>query len=190
MNVQRIHIVGGATSACHTLIAGSGEMSDFQYLCDLLDTKAREELVLDDGFTLTARELWNYTGNLLYNRRCKVDPLWNTILVAGSEKGKPFLGRLDMYGTTVECDYAASGFGMYFSVPMLRDMWKPDMTEEEATELVKKCLQVLLFRDARTINKYQIAKITLEGEAVVSKPFSLDTAGKWNSGELAINDPK
>lgn len=196
MNVLRVHKVTDSIA-----IAASGELSDFQYIADTLDAKVRASDIEGDGFAYTAPELWNYLRRVLYERRNKGDPLWNTVLVAGVGKDSgnsggngngngAFLGQLDMYGTAIECDYAASGFGLYFAVPLMREEWKEGMTKEEAVALIKKCLEVLLYRDARTINRFRIATITRDGGVDISEPFEIDTAGKWNSGELAINDPK
>lgn len=184
MNVIRIHKVDTSIA-----MAASGEVSDFQYLTDLIDEKVTANAIEGDGFSYTARELWNYLERLFYQRRNKGDPLWNTVLVAGVAEGKPFLGQLDMYGTAIECDYASSGFGLYFAIPLMREDWKEGMSRAEAEALMRKCLEVLLYRDARTINKFIIADVTEKG-VEISEPFEIDTAGKWNSGELAIDDPK
>lgn len=172
-------------------MTASGEMSDFQYLVDTVDSKVLSNNLEGDGFTYTAKELWNYLERVFYARRNKVDPLWNTVLIAGAEKGRaPFLGQLDMYGTAIECDYAASGYGLYFAVPLMREHWKEGMERAEAEALMKMCLEVLLYRDARTINRFRMAAIEVEAGVMISEPFEIDTTGKWNSGELAINDPK
>ena len=187
MDVTRIHPL-----TTNTAIAASGEISDFQYLTDTLDAKVRSSALEGDGFSYTARELWNYLERVLYDRRNKGDPLWNTVLIAGAgagPRGEVFLGQLDMYGTAIECDYAASGFGLYFAVPLMREQWRAGMERAEAEALLRKCLEVLLYRDARTINKFRMADVRADG-VKISEPFEIDTAGKWNSGELAINDPK
>ncbi len=187
MDVNRIHPL-----STNIAIAGSGEISDFQYISDELDKKVLSNALEGDGFAYTARELWNYLERLFYSRRNKVDPLWSTVLIAGvapGARGEVFLGQLDMYGTAIECDYAASGFGLYFAVPLMREEWKAGMERHEAEALLKKCLEVLLYRDARTINRFRMADVRADG-VKISEPFEINTAGKWNSGELAINDPK
>lgn len=39
----------------------------------------------DDGFNITARSLHSWITRVLYNKRCKFDPLWTTFLVAGTD---------------------------------------------------------------------------------------------------------
>ena len=51
--------------------------------------KIREEdFCLDDGRTHSPKEIYSYLGRVLYNRRSKMDPLWNTLVVAGFEEGE------------------------------------------------------------------------------------------------------
>lgn len=49
---------------------------------------------------------------------------------------------------------------------------------EEAEELLKTCMKVLFYRDARSINKFQIAKITKDG-VEISDSMSVETNWKF-----------
>lgn len=40
------------------------------------------------------------------------------------------------------------------------------LTEEEAREIIKTSMKVLFYRDARSLNKYQIATITAQGPKI------------------------
>ena len=71
------------------LVGASGDFSDFQFLCDQLDELIRENRLRGDGVELTAAEVHSYLGRVFYNRRNKMDPLWNSVVVAGVEAGKP-----------------------------------------------------------------------------------------------------
>ena len=65
------------------MLAGSGEYSDFQYILDTLNELMIEEHVADDGSKLSASEIHSYLSRVMYKRRNKMNPLWNTLLVAG-----------------------------------------------------------------------------------------------------------
>ena len=69
------------------LVGASGDYSDFQYLKDLLDQLLRENRLRGDGVALTAAEVHSYLSRVFYNRRNKMDPLWNSVVVAGFEGG-------------------------------------------------------------------------------------------------------
>ena len=64
-----------------------------------------------------------------------------------------FLGFTDLQGTAFEENFVVSGLGLHLSMPIIRNGWKPDMTEAEAKELLKTCLSVLFYRDSSTINR-------------------------------------
>ena len=54
-----------------TIIGASGELSDFQYILNLLDELSTEDYCMDDGSLLTAKEIFTYLTEVLYNRRNK-----------------------------------------------------------------------------------------------------------------------
>lgn len=127
----------------------------------------------DDGQTRSPKEIHAYLTRVLYAKRSKVNPLYNSILIAGHDE-EPFLGYCDLYGSSFKDNIAATGFGMYLAIPLLRKAYKPDLTEAEAKETLESCMRVLFYRDGRTINRFQIAKATREG-VDISDPYSLET---------------
>ena len=54
-----------------TIIGAGGELSDFQYILQLLDELRSEDYCADDGSELDPREIFSYLGRVLYNRRSK-----------------------------------------------------------------------------------------------------------------------
>ena len=82
--MQRLHPVGD-----YTVVGASGDMSDFQYLQHMLDGLViSEESNLQDGHTLGPAEIHEYLSQVMYRRRSKFDPLWNSLLVGGVKDGK------------------------------------------------------------------------------------------------------
>lgn len=158
----------------YTCVGAGGEYSDFQMLSKLLKELITEDLSTDDGSTLGPRQIYTYLTRVLYNRRCRFDPLWNQLIVAGYRDGKSFLGYVDLLGTSYEDDTIATGYGAYIATPLLRKAYKPDLSLDEAKEIVQNCMRVLFYRDARTINRIQMATINTDGISI-SEPFSLQT---------------
>jgi 20S proteasome subunit beta 7 len=170
-----------------TLIGGGGEYSDFQAVIDMLEADALEEECtsssLYDVHASNAKETWNYLRAVMYNRRNKMNPLWNDLVVAGLDaSGTPFLGWVDKIGTTFEDNLVATGFGSYLAIPLLREKYRPDLQEGEARALLEDCMRVLFYRDCRAINRIQIAKVNQEGEILVSDPYELDT--QWDAASF------
>jgi 20S proteasome subunit beta 7 len=182
-NAVRLRAIEGTS----TIVGGSGEYSDFQYVCDLLQRKSLEETVTtltdslyaDNSQAMNAVTVWNYLRMVMYTRRTKMNPLWNDLVVAGIDNGKPFLGMVDKIGTTVADNFVATGFGSYLAMPLLREKWRPDLTEGEARALLEDCMKVLFYRDCRASCQIQLAKCGVGVEPIVSAPYQLETV--WDA---------
>lgn len=161
---------------------------------------------MDDGHHLKPAEVYSYLTRVIYNRRNKyvykifiyhrlhnrkqklnliflfffsrrMDPLWNSLVVGGFYDNKPFLGTIGMIGTNYTDVTVATGFGNHLARPLMRERHRPDMSEEEAVELLKDCLRVCYYRDKNSINKFTLAKVTKDGVSI-SEPFALET--RWD----------
>lgn len=86
-HLQRMHAVNE-----HTLLGGSGEYSDLQYILKMLEQLRITDFAAADGATLRPSEIHSYLGRVMYNRRSKVDPLWNQLITAGFYQGKSYVG--------------------------------------------------------------------------------------------------
>ncbi|XP_026423881.1 proteasome subunit beta type-4-like [Papaver somniferum] len=178
-NVERVKPVGK-----HTLVGASGEISDFQEIMRYLDELILYDNMWDDDNSLGPKEIHNYLTRVMYNRRNKFDPLWNSLVICGVKNGKKYLGTVSMLGVHFEDDHIATGFGNHLARPILRAEHSNDMSFEDAVKLLEKCMLVLLYRDRSAINKLQISNITAEG-VTISQPYSLKTF--W--GLSAFKDP-
>lgn len=82
-DIERLHQVGD-----YTVIGAGGDMSDFQYIQRLLDELTLEEFTAGDGNALGPSEIHEYLSQVMYARRSKINPLWNSLLVGGFKDGK------------------------------------------------------------------------------------------------------
>lgn len=48
----------------------------------------------DDGNSLGPKEVHNYLTRVMYNRRNKFNPLWNSLVLGGIKKGQKYLGTV------------------------------------------------------------------------------------------------
>jgi len=138
-------------------IAASGDLSDYQHVSDLLDQMVLENRLEEDGQELQPREVFNYLSRVLYNRRNKMDPLWNYIAVAGFQNNEPFLALVDLMGTCYEDKLVATGYGAHIAMPLLRNAYRPDLTKEAAEKVMTDAMRVLVYRECRTVNNIQFA---------------------------------
>ncbi|KAK9280299.1 hypothetical protein L1049_013987 [Liquidambar formosana] len=169
-SVERMKPIGK-----HSLLGASGEISDFQELLRYLDELILYDNMWDDGNSLGPKEVHSYLTRVMYNRRNKFNPLWNSLVLGGVKKGQKYLGTVvSMIGVHFEDNHVATGFGNHLARPILRDEWHENLSFEDGVKLLEKCMLVLLYRDRSAINKLQIAKITEEG-TTISPPYSLKT---------------
>ncbi|XP_071911629.1 proteasome subunit beta type-4-like [Coffea arabica] len=136
----------------------------------------------DDGNSLGPKEVHNYLTRVMYNRRNKFNPLWNSLILGGLKMDRSTLERVTMIGVHYEDNHVATGFGNHLARPILREEWNENLTFEEGVKLLEKCMRVLLYRDRSAVNKLQIAKITDEG-FTISQPYSLKTQWKFKAFE-------
>lgn len=154
--MQRIHGVSK-----DTVIAMNGEMSDYQKVLELLEEKRVREYCIDDGSTQTSAELHSYLTRVMYQKRCKLDPLWNMLIVGGYRNGDAYLGYTDLYGSHFADNFVATGLGMYIALPLMRNQWHPEMTEDEARTLLLTALKICYYRDCRSSNKVGSGRWTI-----------------------------
>lgn len=50
----------------------------------------------DDGNSLGPKEVHNYLTRVMYNRRNKFNPLWNSLVLGGVKNGQKYLGTVGL----------------------------------------------------------------------------------------------
>lgn len=172
-SISRLYKINDSTVA-----AGSGDYADFQYIEKLFEYMNIESDCLCDGHVYTPQSMHSWLTRVMYNRRTKINPLWNTVIIGGYHEEKPFLGSVNSLGVAFQAPTLATGFGSYIAQPLLRDAYEKNqnMNEAEGKELLEKCLRILYYRDGRSWNKYELAVITGSGIEITG-PHKLE--GNW-----------
>ena len=157
------HAVRIAQISEETAIACSGEMSDFQELKKIFKEKNEGDVIEHDGAQfLKPRDYFNFLSRLNYQRRMKMDPLWNGTIMGGVKKdtGEVFLGMVDLYGTKIEGDFMLTGLASHYCQVLMQNAWKDNLTEAEARTLIEACMRVMFYRDKKASDEIQICKVT------------------------------
>ncbi|XP_062821367.1 proteasome subunit beta type-4 [Anolis carolinensis] len=177
-NISRIMKVNDTT-----VLGASGDYADFQYLKQVVEQMVIDEELLGDGHSYSPKAIHSWLTRAMYNRRSKMNPLWNTVVIGGYAGGESFLGYVDMLGVAYEAPSLATGYGSYVAQPLMRDAIekKPSLTQEDARALIERCMKILYYRDARSFNRYEITTVTEKG-VEVEGPLSLDT--NWDIAHL------
>jgi len=160
-DIERLLPVGDST-----IVGISGDISDLQQIERILDDLQVQDSYDMEKPNLKPEHVHEYLSRVFYNRRSKMDPLWNSTIVAGlSSTNELVLKYADLLGVTYSSPAIATGFGAHLAIPLLRRKVETEedaskLTEEEAVELVRNCMKVLFYRDARSIDKYSLAVIS------------------------------
>ncbi|KAH9639520.1 hypothetical protein HF086_006493 [Spodoptera exigua] len=106
----------------------------------------------DKGCVIAADTLGSY-GTLARFRDCPRIMKVNDLILL-----------VDKLGTAYEDAAIATGLGAYMATPLVREaVDKGNLDEEGAKALVRKCMEVLFYRDARAFQRYQLGVVTSAG---------------------------
>lgn len=162
-NIERLVQVGK-----DTVVGISGDVSDLQQIERTLDELEIENSYDDVDYPFKANHVHEYLTRLLYQRRSKVDPLWNALIVGGFDsKNEPFLAYTDLLGIQYSSPSIATGFGAHLAIPLLRKVADSEedtkhVTKEQARAAVLESMKVLFYRDARSMNEFSLVTIDKE----------------------------
>ncbi|XP_072304466.1 proteasome subunit beta type-4 isoform X2 [Eucyclogobius newberryi] len=167
----------------NTILGASGDYADYQYLKQVIEQMVIDEELLGDGHSYSPKAVHSWLTRVMYNRRSRMNPLWNTVVLGGFYDGEGFLGYVDKLGVAYEAPTVATGFGAYLAQPLMREMLenRAELSKQEARDLIERCLKVLYYRDARSYNRYEIAVVTAEGVEIIG-PLSSET--NWDIAHL------
>ncbi|XP_062897789.1 proteasome subunit beta type-4 [Mobula hypostoma] len=160
----------------NTVLGASGDYADYQHLKQAIEQMMIDEELLGDGHGYSPKAIHSWLTRVMYNRRCKMNPLWNTVVIGGISNNESFLGYVDKLGVAYEAPTVATGFGAYLAQPLMREAAESQsvISKDEARQLIERCLKVLYYRDARSYNRYQLATVTVAG-VEIEGPLSADT---------------
>ena len=170
-----------AALSIDTAIACSGEMSDFQELLKIFKEKHESDIIENDGaLFLKPHDYFNYLSRLQYQRRMKMDPLWNGTIVGGVSQtnGEVFLGMVDLYGTKVEGNFLITGLAAHYCQVLLQNAWRPDLPESDARKVIEECMKVMFYRDKKASDEIQITTITKDRGVQIEAPYRIQ--GEWD----------
>lgn len=146
------------------------------------------EFILSDTADLSPEHLHKMITGMMYDRRSQMKPFWNAHVVAGVESsGAPFLGFVDVRGVAYKAATVATGYGAYIAQPLLRKATEgreTSLSEAEAKALLEECMRVLYYRDARSLNRIQLATVSKVDGVRISSPYELQT--DWSIAHTVV----
>lgn len=178
-NLARYHNVDRVFKINQNIVLGmGGDYADFQFIKQHIDEMILTDFSSDDKILLKPKDLFTWLTRVLYNRRSKFNPLWLEMVVGGMQDDEPFLGHINVRGRAYTSDVVSTGFGTHLALPLLREHSEngEPMNEQQAKDVVKKCMEVLFYRDCRGYPKYSQANINRHGASVEDQ----DVNQNWN----------
>lgn len=167
-----------------TVLGAGGDYADFQFISDVIQQKQIDEDCKDDGFNLKPKALHSWLTRVLYNRRSKFDPLWNTFVVAGLQDNEPYLGFVNLQGVAFTETLLATGMGVDLCLPVMRAAMEKKgglLEYEEARTTLLQCIRLAYLRDCRSWPKFHLAKVDAGGSSVEG-PLLIDSDWTYAKG--------
>ena len=178
-----------------TLIGYSGEFSDLQETSRILD-----ELIVEDHLdtngkdTLGPVELGNYLSSLHYSQRNRLDPYLNSAIVGGIDfNGDVVLMQVDPFGTFLSGNYFTTSFANYFACSLLRNEYPKnpnDLTKQQALNLLKKCFEVLFYRDSKAGDVIQFTVLEKVDNKLSTQSGRVKLETKWEYKQFMQGNEK
>ncbi|CAL8105461.1 unnamed protein product [Calicophoron daubneyi] len=132
-----------------------------------------------NGYELTPRGAANFTRSNLANALRSRSPYHVNMVIGGFDsKNGPELYYLDYLATLAKVPFAVHGYGSYMSLSVLDRNYRPDMSVEEAVNLLRDCVREIQKRFIVNLDRYSVQVVDKEG--IRSLPDLVDFAKPAN----------
>lgn len=174
----------------NVLIAFGGDHADFQWLQNVIERQVLEWKRFDQ--TIGPKALHGYLTSLLYARRSRMNPIWNTLVVAGIEEEEknnkesktPFIGVITQKGCAYQVKHVATGMGAYLLNQAVEDEWRKkgdNLTLEEAKAVLRKAVELTIYHDCVADNDFEIGAVDAENGVTLGQKETV--IGNWEIAE-------
>ena len=126
----------------HKVMVTSGPQSDRLAFSEYIQ-KNMKLYELRNGVTLNGPATANYVRGELarFLRRApyQVNLLLGAVDASPEQSSEPSLYWIDYFGSMVKVNFGAHGYGAHFCLSIFDREWKPDMSLDEAKDVLRKC---------------------------------------------------
>ncbi|XP_037085351.1 proteasome subunit beta type-2-like [Pollicipes pollicipes] len=149
--------------ADNLVMAVSGEPGDTVQFAEYI-AKNIQLYKMRNGYELSPAEAAHYTRRTLAEYLRTRTPYQCNLLLAGHRADSgPELYFMDYLGSMAKLPYAAHGYGGLFSLSVMDRYYKADATEEEALDIMKKCVAEIQTRLIVNLPKFQVLMVNKDG---------------------------
>eukprot|EP00408_Alexandrium_pacificum_P049537 CAMPEP_0171257130 /NCGR_PEP_ID=MMETSP0790-20130122/53681_1 /TAXON_ID=2925 /ORGANISM="Alexandrium catenella, Strain OF101" /LENGTH=192 /DNA_ID=CAMNT_0011725219 /DNA_START=55 /DNA_END=633 /DNA_ORIENTATION=+ len=141
--------------------AATGPSSDVHNFVEFVEKNIKLH-TLRTGLKLSTKAAANFTRNeLAYSLR--KGPYQADLLIAGIDDDGPALYFLDYLASMEKVNKAAQGYGAFFTLGLMDRYYKPDLTLEEAKEVIRKCIKEMETRFVINLGNYKVKVVDKAG---------------------------
>uniref|UniRef100_UPI0037E93B27 proteasome subunit beta type-2 n=1 Tax=Semicossyphus pulcher TaxID=241346 RepID=UPI0037E93B27 len=117
-----------------------------------------------NGYELSPSAAANFTRKNLADYLRSRTPYHVNLLLAGyDDTDGPGLYYMDYLSSLAKAPFAAHGYGAFLTLSILDRHYRPDLTREEAMDLLKKCVEELSKRFILNLPSFNVRLIDKEG---------------------------
>ncbi|KJH46214.1 peptidase, T1 family [Dictyocaulus viviparus] len=172
------------------IVAFGGDHADFQWLQNVIERKLLEWKMI--GQDLSPKALHGYLTSLMYARRTRMNPLWNTLVVAGVEDEEknnketsiPFIGVITQKGVAYQTKYVATGIAAMLLNQLIEDEGRKKgdkLTRTEAETVMRKALELTIYHDCCADNDFELGVVDADDGVIQGKQETI--IGDWSIAE-------
>lgn len=145
----------------------SGEAGDRVQFSEYIIANIRLYALRNSRY-LSTKAVANFTRGELATALRKNPYHCNLLLAGFDEKTGPSLYWLDYLATLNSVNTGGTGYGNYFVQATFDKLWRPDMTQEEALEMIKKGIEEVKLRLIVAPSHYKVKVIDKDGIRTVA----------------------
>mmetsp|Transcript_99876 Transcript_99876/g.282876 ORF Transcript_99876/g.282876 Transcript_99876/m.282876 type:complete len:193 (-) Transcript_99876:76-654(-) len=143
------------------LFAATGPTSDTNSFLEFVQKNIALH-TLRTGLPLSTKAAASFTRNeLAYSLR--KGPYQADLLIAGVDDDGPSLYFMDYLASMEKVNKAAQGYGAYFTLGLMDRYYKPDLTLEEAKDIIRKCIKEMETRFVINLGSYKCKVVDSTG---------------------------
>ncbi|XP_056272544.1 proteasome subunit beta type-2 [Pseudoliparis swirei] len=117
-----------------------------------------------NGYELRPSAAANFTRKNLADYLRSRTPYHVNLLLAGyDDTDGPSLYYMDYLSALAKAPFAAHGYGAYLTLSILDQHYRPDLTRDDAVDLLKKCIEELRKRFILNLPSFTVRVIDKEG---------------------------
>ncbi|XP_018567431.1 proteasome subunit beta type-2-like [Anoplophora glabripennis] len=145
------------------VMAVSGESGDTTQFAEYI-AKNIQLYKMRNTYELSPQEAANFTRRNLADTLRTRSPYHVNLLLAGyDEKDGPQLYYLDYLASSAKVDYAAHGYGGYFSLSIMDRNYLKSLSRDQGYNLLRKCVQEVHKRLAINLLNFKVQVIDKDG---------------------------